>query len=36
MLISAQEYGITDRIFFGTDFPFARWASRSTGSSAHQ
>ena len=24
MLISAQEYGITDKIFFGTDFPFAR------------
>jgi uncharacterized protein len=23
-LISAQEYGITDKIFFGTDFPFAR------------
>jgi predicted TIM-barrel fold metal-dependent hydrolase len=24
ILISAQEYGITDKIFFGTDFPFAR------------
>ncbi len=24
MLVSAQEYGITDKIFFGTDFPFAR------------
>jgi len=24
MLISAQEYRITDKIFFGTDFPFAR------------
>jgi uncharacterized protein len=24
MLISAQEYGITDKIFFGTDYPFAR------------
>lgn len=23
-LIAAQEYGITDKIFFGTDFPFAR------------
>ena len=24
MLISAQEYSITDKIYFGTDFPFAR------------
>jgi uncharacterized protein len=24
ILISAQEYGITDKIYFGTDFPFAR------------
>ena len=24
ILITAQEYGITDKIFFGTDFPFAR------------
>ena len=24
ILICAQEYGITDKIFFGTDFPFAR------------
>ena len=24
ILITAQEYGITDKIFFGTDYPFAR------------
>lgn len=24
ILMSSQEYGITDKIFFGTDFPFAR------------
>jgi uncharacterized protein len=24
ILISAQEYGVTDKVFFGTDFPFAR------------
>ena len=23
-LISAQEYKVTDKIYFGTDFPFAR------------
>jgi predicted TIM-barrel fold metal-dependent hydrolase len=31
ILMSAQEYGITDKIFFGTDFPFARVDESVTG-----
>jgi predicted TIM-barrel fold metal-dependent hydrolase len=31
ILISAQEYKITDKIFFGTDFPFSRVAESVEG-----